>query len=201
MLYVLQENQHILHKNTLQYSDILNAFDFQNIHATNVPDPVNPTDIVNYRTMTTTLDTWFETTAVPILKTYLDKTATDAARAQEQADAAQLQATRSCACAASAEHWYAEINAVLKNVGPNFFNTFFILAGVADGGGGDDFEIITSDGGSASTVLFIDRANDGMSSNPAEWYVVNPTISEALRGRSIISATLQDNGEIIFVTD
>ncbi|MEG2185570.1 MAG: hypothetical protein RRY12_12890, partial [Cloacibacillus sp.] len=109
-------------------------------------------------------------------------------------------AQQSCFCAATSARWYQKIADVFHGGNENFFSTFFVLVGVADGGDGADFAYLTSDGGSASTVLFIDRVNDGMTT-PDEWYKVNPMIAEALRGRSIISATLQDNGEIIFVTD
>lgn len=111
---------------------------------------------------------------------------------------AQAWAEQSCCCAEAARKWYSKISDTFT---PNFFNTFFILAGINDGKDGALELTDVDDGGSASTFLYMSEASDGAYSATADWYIVNPAIADALRGRSVISGRLQENGELVLITD
>ena len=111
---------------------------------------------------------------------------------------AQAWAEQSCCCAEAARKWYSKISDTFT---PNFFNTFFILAGINDGKDGALELTDVDDGGSASTFLYMSEASDGAYSATADWYIVNPAIEDALRGRSVISGRLQENGELVLITD
>lgn len=110
-------------------------------------------------------------------------------------------AERSCSCADAAEDWYNKIGGVFLSIDPNFFANFFILAGVADGGSCSGLDMFINDGGTAATFAFIEPINDGRRGCPADWHIINPAIADTLRGRSIVSGRLLENGEVIFTTD
>ena len=107
----------------------------------------------------------------------------------------------SCSCADAAEDWYNKIGGVFLSIDTNFFANFFILAGVADGGSCSGLDMFINDGGTAATFAFIEPINDGRRGCPADWHIINPAIADTLRGRSIVSGRLLENGEVIFTTD
>ena len=110
-------------------------------------------------------------------------------------------AERSCSCADAAEDWYNKIGGVFLSIDPNFFANFFILAGVADGGSYVGWICLSTTAVRLRRLRLSNLSTMVGGGCPADWHIINPAIADTLRGRSIVSGRLLENGEVIFTTD